>query len=152
MWCASMAKNGTHSPDLIGRLRQIGVVRDAMRGDLRNLTALLRSGEPLSTETRNYLARELEQPTRKRFRTRLRKSPNTAMQDSMVIGCLDAAKLALAEASDGAIQPQAISDASAYDWLAEKGIDWVNEVSVNNARRRAKAEGRTWIEYASGKP
>ena len=119
---------------------------------MRPLVTLLRSDAPLSNETRQFMASELDRAPKQRFLGRDRKDPAIRQRDRLVLEHLDLAKWALADGHAPEIHPHEIKDAQAYEWLAERGFDWVTPESVNNARRRAKDEGRTWIECASGKP
>lgn len=139
------------SAEWLRGIRQTEVVQAARQGDLRPLVALLRAAEPLSARVRDFIADELDKPSTKRFRRQIRTYAHTAKKDRFVIECLDAAKLAVSDESGGTILPMNVTDARAYIWLSENGIEGIDEVGVNNARRRFKAQSRSPIEYANGK-
>ncbi|HUE80292.1 MAG TPA: hypothetical protein VMN38_11770 [Sphingomicrobium sp.] len=120
-------------------------VESALHGDLRPLTELLRSDEPLSEVVREYLADEIEREPGKRFRARYKADLGVRARDARLLWNIHRAKCHLAGTEmtswfDALDRPHEISDRTALDYLTQTGLyDGIAEENVENARRRCRA-------------
>lgn len=121
-------------------------IEQALHGDLRPLVELLRSDEPLTRQTREYIATEIERAPDKRFRRQRSENLNVRDADRMLLYRVYTAKLEIAlrhfgeEAEDHAIfeAMDGISDRAALDYLSENyGVE-VSEDDLGNALRRSR--------------
>ena len=121
-------------------------IEQALHGNLRPLIELLRSGDPLTKQTRDYIADEIERAPDKRFRRQRSGSLEVREADRLLLFRVHGAKLHLAmrqfgeEADDHTIYGalDGISDREALDFLAEHFGLQVTEDELNNAFRRMK--------------
>lgn len=127
-------------------LEQWHQVEQAMHGNLGPLLDLLRSDVPLSPQTREYIAAQIEREPGKRFRRQSSASLDVRDADQMLLYRVHSAKLELAlrklgqDAEDCALFQafDGISDRAALDYLCESyGLE-ITEDDLGNALRRSR--------------
>lgn len=120
-------------------------VEQALHGNLQPLLALLRSDVPLSKQTREYIAEQIEREPDKRFRRQRYKDLDVKKNDRLLLYRVFTAKMEIAlrkfgtEADDDVVYEafNGISDRHALDFLCENyGLE-LDQHDLDNALRRS---------------
>lgn len=120
-------------------------VEQALHGNLQPLLALLRSDVPLSKQTREYIADQIERAPDKRFRRQRNADLEVKKNDRLLLYRVFWAKMEIAlrkfgaEADDDFVYKalNEISDRHALDFLCENyGLE-LNQHDLDNALRRS---------------
>lgn len=126
-------------------LEQWAQIEQALHGNLQPLLDLLRSDQPLTKQTREYIAEQIERAPDKRFRRQRNVSLEVREADRLLLFRVHNTKMEIAlrrlgPDADGCVvysEFDSISDREALDFLSENyGVE-VSEDELNNALRRA---------------